>query len=115
LAVADQRPGEFFDAKIRRHSDGEKTPLPPRQKVSGLALIRAAGLNAVIRSDWNLQVLFLIAIVIAEEKIEAAILILEPAFKSAGNALARIVPRLSGQALRSHECRASHDYGTKND
>jgi len=90
--------------------------LPPRQKMRGLALIRPAGFNAVIRSDWNLQVLFLIAIVIAEEKIEAAVLILEPALKSGGNALTRIVPRLSRQALRSHERRTSHsDYGTKND
>jgi hypothetical protein len=84
--------------------------------MSWLALVRTVGLNPVVRSDWNLQVLFLIAIVIAEEKIEAAVLILEPALKSAGNALARIVPRLSRQALRPHERGASHsDYGTNND
>ena len=68
--------------------------------MSGLALIGPARVNAVVQSERNFQIFFLIAIVIAEEKTEAAVLILEPPFKSACNALTGIVQRLQRQALR---------------
>ena len=68
--------------------------------MSWLALVGSAGIDPVIRPDRDIQLLFLIAIVIAEEKTEAAVLILEPPFKSACNALTGIVQRLQRQALR---------------
>ena len=83
--------------------------------MSGLSLIGAAWVHVVIRSYRNFQILFLVAIVIAEEQAESAILVFEPSFKSARNALAGIVPRLGRQTLRPRERRASQsDYGTKN-
>src|SRR5690242_18093195 len=72
----------------------------------GLSLIGTAGIHVVIRSYRNFQVLFLVPIVVAKEEAEGAVLVLEPSFKRARNALPGIVQRLQRQALSPQMGRA---------
>ena len=86
----------FLCAKIFRHGDAEHAPLAARQEVGRLAAVRAAGLDSVIRPYGNVEILFQVPIVVAEENTEGAVRVFIPAFERSGHVLAGVVFRLQG-------------------
>ena len=97
LTVSRDGPCQSFVSKILGNGDGENTPLTPRKKVSGLPLIRAAWIDVILGSDWNIERLFLVSIEIADEKTVAAVAVFIPSFKRASNAGARVAEGLERQ------------------
>src|SRR5258708_3699529 len=95
--MRDQRPGEFPGSEILGHRDREDAPLAARQKVRGLTLIGTAGLDAVIRTNGDVELFFQIPIEVADQDSEAAVGNLEPAFEGAGDALTGVVRRFERQ------------------
>src|SRR6266853_5951997 len=94
--IGCQRPVEFLFAEVLRHRDGEDAPLAPVEKMSRLALVYRAGLDFVLRSDRNIQLLFCVAVHVSEQHIETAVRIRKPSFESGCDALSGIVQRLAG-------------------
>src|SRR3954464_2587141 len=80
LAIGDDGPGDRFGPEILRHLDHEHAPLPSDLEVRRLTLIRRARLDAVVRTDRDVERFLLIAVVVAEQHAEAAVLVLVPAF-----------------------------------
>ncbi len=70
------------------------------KKVSGLALVGAAGFDPVVGADRDIQFLFQISIEVSEEQAEGSVLVLKPSFVSARYALPGIVRRAGQQLLR---------------
>jgi len=71
--------------------------------MSGLTLVRAAGLDPVVGPDGNVKVLLQVSIVVADEEIGRAVGVLVPAFVSRGDVLSRIVFGLNRQLLGAKE------------
>src|SRR5262249_16810790 len=69
----------------------------------GLALVRTAGLDAVVCADRDFQFLLEIAVEITDQDAEAAVGVREPSFKRASDALSELVRRLEGQLLRPQQ------------
>src|SRR5713101_5165836 len=95
--MRDQRPRELPGSEILGHGNGEDSPLAARQKVRGLALVGTSRLDAVIRTNGDVELFFQIAIEVADQEAEAAVGSLEPALECAGDALAGVVRGLEGQ------------------
>src|SRR5260370_5658976 len=95
--MRDQRPGKFVVSEILGHRDGEDAPLAARQKVRGLALVRTAGLDAVIWTNGDVEFFFQIPIEVPDQQTEAAVVSLEPSFEGAGHGLTGFVGRLRRQ------------------
>ena len=55
-------------------------------EVGRLTLIRSARFQAVVRPDWDIQLLLPVPIIVAQEKTVASVRIPEPTFKRAGDA-----------------------------
>src|SRR5205085_3813465 len=81
LAVDQKGPGKFPVAEICWHLDREDAPLPAGQEMGGLAVVWSAGLDAVVGSDRDVQFLFQIAVVVAEQQAEGAVRVWKPAFE----------------------------------
>ena len=111
LAVGRQRPGQFIGSEILGHRHREDAPLASREEVSRLALVGTSGLDAVVRSNRNIQLLLGVPIEIAQKKTEAAVGILEPSFKRAGDALARFLE--VRHVVRRGRLRASEHRGQR--
>src|SRR5206468_11424668 len=100
LAVGDDRPGELRVAEILRHRNREDAPLAPRQKMRRLTVVGPARLDAIVRPDGNVDHLFQVAIEVADEEVDAAVGLVEPAFEGAGHRFARVAIRTEGQRRR---------------
>ena len=103
LAVGGEGPGELLFAEILGYLDGEDAPLAAGEEVRGLAQIRAAGLDAVVGADRNIQLLLQVSIVITHKDAITSVGILKPSLEGAGEALAGIVGRLEGQLLGAQQ------------
>jgi hypothetical protein len=120
-AVGDEGPRETLVAEIARQLHHERAPLPAAQEVRRLPLIGPAGLDAVARPDRDIEFLFGVAIEVADERIGAAVLAVEPAFVGAGQTRPALTNRLrQRQRARSlsdalltgsHQRRARHHAG----
>src|SRR5690349_17309553 len=102
-AIDRKRPGDLVRAEIAGYLHHEQTPLPARQEVSRLAAIRTARLDPIVGTDRNVQLLPGISIEIAQQQIEAAVGILEPALERASDVRARFVGRLERQGLGARQ------------
>src|SRR5262245_6538873 len=103
LTVGDECPDQFILTEIGRYAYGEHPPLASRQEVSWLALIGAAGIDSIVRPNWNIKFLFCIAIEIAKQETEGSVRIFEPALECAGNAGTRFMNRFEWQILRASD------------
>jgi hypothetical protein len=77
--------------------DREHAPLATGQDVCRLAAIRAAGFDAVVRANRDIERLFLVAIEVAHEEAVAAVRILVPPLEGADHALASLPDRIEWQ------------------
>src|SRR5215471_5470985 len=103
LTVGDKCPDQLILAEIGRYAYGEHPPLASSQEVSWLALIRAAGIDSIVRPNRDFKFLFCIAIEIAKEEAEGSVRIFEPALECAGNAGTGFMNRFQWQILRTNE------------
>src|SRR5438105_5291274 len=117
LAADAQRPHHFFiDTPILRYDDLEDKPMSPRIEMRRLASITAV--DVVVRSDINVQLLFIVAVNIAYIHREAAIRIGSPAIVRGHDVLSTVIltreRNLSGRRfkrnLSSHTVRSGHHY-----
>src|SRR5215471_5338327 len=99
LTICGDRPREPFISEIFGNGNGENTPLTPRKEVSWLSLVGSSGINVVIRADRNVECLFLVSIEVTDEKTKTAVVVLEPAFKRAGDAGAYVARWFQRQLL----------------
>src|SRR4030095_11213669 len=99
LTIRGDRPCEPFVSEIFGNGNGENTPLTPRKELSWLSLIGSSRINVVIRPDRNVECLFLVPIEVTDEETKTAVVVLEPAFKRAGDAGACVAKRFQGQLL----------------
>ena len=77
----------FFPKSLRDLHD-EHTPLPSRQEVRWLTHVRTARLDAVVRSNRDVERLLLVSVEVADEQAVAAVGILVPALGRPDHALA---------------------------
>src|SRR5206468_4666996 len=91
LTVRDDRPRQLLVAEVLRHRNREHAPLPPWKKVRRLTLIGPARLDAVVRTDRDVENLFLVSIEVTDEQREAAVRIRIPSFERTGDALAGVL------------------------
>ena len=68
LSVRDERPRQLVLAEILRDDDREHAPLPARLKMRRLAEVRTARLDAVVRTDGNVERLLRVSIEVADEQ-----------------------------------------------
>ena len=99
-SLSSEGPSQLPVTEVSRDPNREHTPLPAGKEMRGLALIRPPGLDPVIGSRRNLQLLLQIAVVVAEQETETAIGVREPPFKGARDTLPEVVGGLEGQLLR---------------
>src|SRR5262249_40151127 len=94
-AVSCQRPDELIlVAEIPGNPDAEHERVASRKKMRRLPLIRAAGLDVVVGTYGNVELLFPVSIHVAEEKIARPIGCLFPALERRRHALASRVGEL---------------------
>ena len=94
LAVGDQGPGELLAAEILRDSYGKSPPTSFREEMRGLALIRTNRIDVIVWADGDIELLFLIPIVVPEQDAEATIGVREPSLVRGRDALPGVVWRL---------------------
>src|SRR5439155_14119758 len=108
LAVYEERPRKFIlRGEILRHRNDEHSPLPAGKEMRRLPHVGSTRLDLVVGSDGNIQFLLYISIEISDEKTAAAFLVFKPAFESAGNARAELLPRF--RDLLPQQQRAADD------
>src|SRR4030095_15020495 len=93
-AVGDEGPRETLVAETAPQLPHDPAPLPAAQEVRRLPLIGPAGLDAVARPDRDVEFLFGVAIEVADERVGAAVLAVEPAFVGAGQTRPALTNRL---------------------
>ena len=97
LAVGVDRPRKPLVAEVLGHLDREDAILPSRQKVRRLPDVGSRRLEHVVGADRNVQNLFLIAVVVAEEEHFLAVLRGAPPFEGGVHRLALHAERLERQ------------------
>src|SRR5262249_9153794 len=101
-----------FRLELARCRNAEHPPLPPCEEVRRLTEIRAARIDVIAGSDWNVELLPRIAVVIAHQERAAAVLVVIPALERAGHAVAGAARRFRNRdALRRQENAASEYAG----
>src|SRR5262249_33044907 len=93
-------PRQLLIAQVLRHLDREHAPLPAGQKMGRLALIRSARLDLILRPDGNVELLFRVAIEVADEQVDRAVAIPVPALVRAGDARSALANRIRQRELR---------------
>ena len=81
LTIRRERPRQLLGAEVLRQRNREDAMLPPELEVRRLAVIRTARFDPVVGSDWDVELLGLVAIEVAEEQNLGAVLVGDPTLR----------------------------------
>jgi signal-transduction protein with cAMP-binding, CBS, and nucleotidyltransferase domain len=108
LSIRDDGPRQLLVAEVLRQRNCEHPPLTARQEVRRLsvvgparyALSAADRLDAVVRTDRDVDNLFQVAVEVADQQADAAVRLIEPAFERTGHRFTCVAIRSERQERR---------------
>src|SRR6202163_213000 len=120
LSVGDDRPGQLLiraligalsRGEVLGHRNNEHAVPAAGQEVRRLTQVGSPRLYPVVRPNRDIQHLGRVAVQIPDEKAPGAVGVGEPPFERAGDAGAKLPPRLTGQLLGRQPCAAGDRAG----
>ena len=106
-AVGGDRPDELLVTPVGRHAHAEGETLAPRIEERRLSPVGVTRLEVVVGTDRDIEVLFVVAVQVPEEHVEAAVGVLLPPFEDRLEILAAVI------GLRGRGGRAAEDEHTE--